>query len=138
MAKKKQFTLHIMYPEPDLEPLKVILPKDGTHGMVIGEDWEVRQVFEMLNDYLQNRKHDGEIPDYHPQLGTKWITAGEAEMLSREKGYGANLRTIRWAAAHGFITGSEKRGRDWQFPQRTFLYWLLNRPKPGRKIKMIE
>jgi len=133
MIKKKQFTLHIMYPEPNLEPLKVILPKDGTHGLIIGEDWEVRQVFEMLKTYLENGTHDGQIADYHPQLGSKWLTAGEAETLAMEHGYSANLRTIRWAAAHGFIKGAEKRGRDWNIPQTKFLHWLSNRPKPGKK-----
>ena len=134
MTKKKQFTLHII-PEAGEEPLKVILPKDGTHGLVIGEDWEVKQIVKMLNDYLEHNKHDGEIPSYHPQLGTKWIIADEAEVLASNNGFSVKLRTIRWAAAHGFIRGAEKRGRDWQFPQSSFLYWLDNRPKPGRKVE---
>ena len=129
---KKQFTLNIMTEEGE-EPLKVILPKDGTHGLVIGEDWEVRQVYEMLGTYLESGKNDGEIPSYHPQLGAKWITAPEAEQFAKEQGYTANTRTIRWAAAHGFLRGAEKQGRDWRFPKNEFMRWLSNRPKPGRK-----
>jgi hypothetical protein len=132
MSNKKQFLLHIMYPEPDLEPMKVILPVDGTNGLVIGEDWEVRQVYEMLGKYLADGKHDGEIPSYHKQLGTKWIVASEALSISKEKGC-SSLRTIRWAAKNGYIKGAEKRGRDWQFPLRSLLYWLEYRPKRGRK-----
>lgn len=133
MNKTKQFTLHIMVPEPGLEPLKVVLPKDGTNGLVIGEDWEVKQIIKLLSVYIETGKHDGEIKSYHEQLGIHWITASAAEKLAVELGYNATARTIRWAAAHKFIEGSEKHGRDWNFPKNKFLYWLGHRPKPGRK-----
>jgi hypothetical protein len=131
--KNKPFTLHIMLDDPAVEPLKVILPNDGTTGLVIGEDHEVRYLYELIGKYLQTHKHDGEIPDYHEQLGVRWLTAPEAETFAIEQGYTVNTRTIRWAAAHGFIKGADKHGRDWRFPQRTFLHWLNHRPKPGRK-----
>ena len=110
------------------EPLKAILPRDGTRGFVVGEDWEIEFLRDLLGAYLQTRQLAGEIPDYHEQIGTRWLTSGEAESMS-----GVQARTIRYAAAHGFIQGAEKAGRDWRFPQRTFLHWLRNRPKPGRK-----
>lgn len=111
-----------------LEPLKAILPKDGSRGFVVGEDWEIQHLADLLNEYLQTRQAQGVIPDYHEQLCTQWLTSGEAEGFS-----GVPARTIRWAASHGFVKGAEKAGRDWRFPKRTFLHWLNNRPKPGRK-----
>ncbi len=138
VAKKQQpFDLYVMDSDPGFEPLKVILPKDGTQGLVIGEDWEVRYLQQLLEEYLVNGKHQGEIPDYHEQLGALWLNSNEAVELSSQNGETIPIRTIRWAAAHGFITGAQKSGRDWRFPQRTFLYWMRHRPKPGRTTKEI-
>jgi hypothetical protein len=130
----KPFTLHIIKSsEPGLEPLKAILPGDGTRGLVIGEDWEVQALYDLLGAYLSTGQHSGEIADYNEQLGTRWLTSGEAAALAEQMGQQIPERTIRWATAHNFITGAEKVGRDWRFPQRTFLHWLRNRPRPGRK-----
>lgn len=114
--------------EEGLEPLKAILPKDGSRGFVVGEDWEIEFLHDLLSAYLENKQVAGAIPDYHEQLGTHWMTSIEAEAES-----GVQARTIRYAAAHGFITGAEKAGRDWRFPKYTFMRWLRHRPKPGRK-----
>lgn len=111
-----------------LEPLKAILPKDGSRGFVVGEDWEIEHLYRLLGDYLTSKQVSGVIPGYHEQLGVIWLTSIEAERMS-----GVQSRTIRYAAAHGFIQGAEKSGRDWRFPKRTFMHWLKNRPKPGRK-----
>lgn len=133
--KKAPFVLCVINPEPDLEPLKVILPNDGTTGLVIGEDWEVRSLHKLLGEYLESGTHSGEIPDYHEQLGTLWLTVADAVKLSDELGQNISERTIRWAAANNFIRGAKKEGRDWRFPQRTFLSWVKHRPKPGRKTE---
>jgi len=129
----KPFTLHIMITDPGLEPLKVILPNDGHQGFVIGEDWEVKFLYKIIGDYINTGIHNGEIPDYHEQLGTKWMTVGEAADFAILQGFYIPKRTIRWAASHGYIEGSEKFGRDWRFSQRTFLHWVKNRPKRGPK-----
>lgn len=133
--KKQPFIIHAIKPdEPGLEPLKAILPKDGTRGLVIGEDWEVRALYKLLEEYLETGKHSGQIDDYDEQLGAVWLTIGEAVVLADRYGQsGIPERTIRWAASHGFIHGAQKQGRDWRFPQSMFMYWLRNRPKPGRK-----
>lgn len=133
MGKKKPFTLHVIESDPPLEPLKVILPDDGTDGMVIGEDHEVRALYNLLETYLKTGTHDGEIPDYHEQLGGIWLTSCQAVDLAARQGIEIPERTITWAALHGFIRGASKSGRDWRFPQRMFLHWLSHRPKPGRK-----
>jgi len=134
MTKKTPFTLHMIKNEEQLEPLKAILPRDGTQGLVIGEDWEVRALHQLIGEYLANGQHDGEIPDYHEQLGVQWLTIGEATELAIQLKYDIPERTIRWAVLHNFIPGAEKSGRDWKFPKRTFLHWLNHRPKPGRKV----
>lgn len=129
MAKNEQpFEIYTIQADDALEPLKAILPKDGSRGFVVGEDWEVAFLKELLTDYLNTRQTAGAVPDYHEQLGARWLTSGEAEAMS-----GVPARTIRWAASRGFIQGAEKSGRDWGFPLRTFLHWLRNRPRPGRK-----
>jgi hypothetical protein len=136
MANNKSFTLHLIKPsDPGLEPLKAVLPGDDTRGLVIGEDREIRALHDLLSAYLATGSNDGEISDFHEQLGARWLTSGEAAGLSARHGEDVPGRTIRWAAANGFIPGAEKSGRDWRFPQRTFLHWLSNRPKPGRKQK---
>jgi hypothetical protein len=130
MKNEQPFELYaINNPGDDgIEPLKAILPKDGSRGFVVGEDWEIEYLHDLLSLYLENKQVTGTIPDYHEQLGTHWMTSGDAEKES-----GVQSRTIRYAAAHGFIQGAAKAGRDWRFPRRTFLHWLRNRPKPGRK-----
>jgi hypothetical protein len=139
MNKKQPFAIHTIRPdEPGMEPLKVVLPKDGTRGLVIGEDWEVRALYDLIEKYLENGKHSGQIEDYHEQLGTAWITTVDAASLAEHSGHpGIPERTIRWAASHGYIRGAQKHGRDWRFPRATFLYWLKNRPKPGRKAEAL-
>lgn len=136
--ENKPFSLHVINPDPDLEPLKVVLPDDGHCGFVIGEDWEVKALYKILGDYLNSGVHDGEIPDYHEQLGSQWLSTIEAQDMAAQQGNCIPIRTIRWAASHGFIRGAEKQGRDWRFPQRTFLHWMKNRPKPGRKKQSIS
>lgn len=131
--KENPFALHVITNQESLEPLKAILPKDGTKGFVIGEDWEVRFLYDMLGQYLSTGQHDGEVHDLNEQLGYRWLIVSEAVSLSEQVGCPANKRTVRWAAANGFIRHAEKFGRDWRFPQASFLYWLHNRPKPGRK-----
>ena len=139
MSKKKPFTLHIINNDEGLESLKAVLPNDGTSGLIVGEDWEVRALHELIGEYLISGKHSGEIPDYHKQLGASWLTIGEAAALSFQlRMESIPERTIRWAASHNFITGAKKNGRDWQFPKRTFLFWLNHRPKRGRKTENKE
>ncbi len=133
MTHKKSFDLFVLDSDPPLEPLKVILPRDGTEGMVIGVDHEVRELYNLIKAYLETGKHSGEIQDYHEQLGAAWLTVEEAVDLSAKLGQDIPVRTVRWAAAHNFILGAQKSGRDWRFPKRTFLHWLKNRPKPGPK-----
>lgn len=132
-SKEPQFKLYVIVNQEGLESLKALLPRDGTRGLILGEDWEVKEVHRLLGEYLTNGKHNGEIPDYHEQLGTTWLTIGQAADLAAEFKDEVSQRTIRWAVLHKFIGGAEKTGRDWRFPKRTFLHWLNHRPKPGRK-----
>lgn len=126
---KKPFTLHLIRNVEGEEKLKAILPKDGSRGLIIGEDWEVKALRDLLNDYLETGKNNGKIDELHEQLGFEWLTVGDAELLNPE----IPGRTIRWAAKHGWIQHSEKNGRDWRFPKMSYMNWVRNRPKPGRK-----
>lgn len=130
----KPFSIHPIIQAETGEPLKAILPTDGTRGFVVGEDWEIKALISLLEAYLQTGQHDGEIHEYHEQLGYHWLTCGDASRFALEqRGEIIPLRTIRYAAKNGFIPGAEKQGRDWVFPQVKFTAWLRNRPKPGRK-----
>ena len=132
---KLPFTLHIISSnEPGLEPLKAILPDDDTRGLIVGENWQISALYKLLGEYLATGANNGEIPDFHEQLGTPWLTSRKAADLATQWGENVPERTIRWAASRGFIVGAEKSGRDWRFPQRKFLNWLNHRPKPGRKV----
>ncbi len=64
---------------------------------------------------------------------TERLTIRQAAELSIALEKNVPSRTIRWAALHEFIPGAEKFGRDWMIPRKSFLYWLDNRPRPGRK-----
>lgn len=133
--KEQPFGLYAIINPGDegLEPLKAILPNDGSRGLVVGETWEIEYLYALLGEYLKNKTLTGEISDQDEQLGTPWLTSGEAELFCLKFGKRVSSRTIRYAAANGFIRLAEKTGRDWRFPKRTFLHWLNNRPKPGRK-----
>lgn len=53
--------------------------------------------------------------------------------LATERGYTVSGRTLRWAAANGYIPGAGRVGRDWLIPRDALLAYLANRPKPGRR-----
>jgi hypothetical protein len=135
MEHKQPFGLYaIANPGDDgLEPLKAILPNDGSRGFAVGEDWEIEFLYNLLGEYLQTKQVTGQISDLDEQIGMPWLTIGEAVSLSAQYGEEISSRTIRWAASHGFIRAAQKSGRDWRFPKSSFLGWLSNRPKPGRK-----
>lgn len=133
MNNKKPFYLHVIKDEPGIEPLKAILPDDGTMGFVIGEDWEIRLLYDLIGEYLQNGKHDGDISNLHEQLGSPWFTIREASEYANDRGENIPERTIRWAASHGFIHEAEKQGRDWRMPRSSLIIWMNHRPKQGRK-----
>lgn len=118
--------------EPGQEPLKVIMAKDGS-AFVVGEDRELVLLIAALNTYYLTGETAGELPKHDCRLGWKWLSVTEAVTLSAELGTPADGRTIRWAAAHGWIREAKRDKRGWTFPQVTFLHWLRNRPKPGRK-----
>lgn len=61
------------------------------------------------------------------------MTADQAESYAREVGESVTARAIRYAAAHGFIQGARKIGRDWLIPYEGMNNYLDNRPKRGRK-----
>lgn len=115
--KKQPFGIYLIKEGRGFEPLKAVLPLDGTRGFVIGEDWEVKALGDVIREYLN----------------ADWLTVDEAFDLVKQSGVFVPIRTIRWAASNGFIRGAVKKGRDWRFPKMTFLYWLENRPKRGRK-----
>jgi hypothetical protein len=132
--KDNPFTLHIIKNAEGIEPLKAILPTDGTRGLVIGEDWEVRALYETLGAYLTDSAHQGEISEFHEQLGSQWVNVGEAAAYARIAGEDIPERTIRWAASHEFIKLAQKQGRDWRFPRNSLVAWMKNRPNPGPKV----
>lgn len=134
--KKQPFGIYLIKEGRGFEPLKAVLPLDGTRGFVIGEDWEVKALGDVIREYLNTGKYVGEIDVWNEQLGADWLTVDEAFDLVKQSGVFVPIRTIRWAASNGFIRGAVKKGRDWRFPKMTFLYWLENRPKRGRKKKV--
>lgn len=133
MRSDKPFYLHVINDESGVEPLKSILPDDGTRGFVIGEDWEIKLLYDLIGAYLKSGKHDGEISNLHERLGAPWLTVGEAVEYAKDRGEDIPERTIRWAASHGFIKEAEKQGRDWRMPRSSLIVWMNHRPKPGRK-----
>jgi hypothetical protein len=61
------------------------------------------------------------------------MTVEEAAEYAKEVGEIVTVRSIRYAAAHGFIPGARKIGRDWLIDYEGFNYYLDHRPRPGRK-----
>jgi len=102
--------------------LYALLPDDGTNGLLIGERADVETVSDVLTRFLVYGQTDEAIPDVHPQLGTPWLSAREAE----EK-WGVPRATITLACRQGKIREAAKLGNRWHFPQRTFLAWLHKR-----------
>ena len=130
---KTPFELCLIKTSDGLEPLKAIVPTDGSRAFVVGEDWEVKYLYGILGIYLEAGAHQGEITELHEQLGNRWLTAPEAIDYASLAGEEVPGRTIRWAAKHGFIDQAEKAGRDWRMPETSLRAWLMNRPRPGRK-----
>ena len=102
--------------------LYALLPDDGTNGLLIGERADVEAVGNVITRFLVYGQAGEAIPDVHPQLGTPWLSAREAE----EK-WGVPRATITLACRRGKIREARKLGNRWQFPQRTFLAWLHRR-----------
>lgn len=128
--------IHFFKSDPEADPLWVVLPDDGTRGYVIGERWEVEQLRDALNAFLDRGQHEGEIGHLDPQLGYKWHTSGTArKLMNDEYGIDIPVSSISHACRNGHIKNAVKDGRDWRFPQMNFLAWVNNRPKPGRKPK---
>jgi len=118
----------------DSSILWAVLPDDGTRGYVIGEMWEVEQLRDALTALIDRNEHGGEIDYLDEQLGWKWLASREAQALALEvTGASVPISSITHACRAGHIRGAQKDGRDWRFPQMTFLGWLRNRPKPGPK-----
>ena len=104
-----------------------LLPDDGTNGLLIGEQSDVEAVSNVLTRFLVYGRLGDAIPDVHPQLGTPWLSAREAE----EK-WNVPRATITLACRQGKIREAAKLGNRWHFPQRTFLAWLhKNRQRGG-------
>ncbi len=60
-------------------------------------------------------------------------TVVEAVAYTREVGEPVTGRAIRYAAAHGFIPGARRAGRDWLIPFAGLNHYLDHRPKRGPK-----
>lgn len=113
-----------------------ILPDDGTRGYNVGELWEIEQLRDKLTALLESGQHDGEISHLHEQLGFKWLTIPEAqELIERQTWQKIPTSTLTNACRSGHIANAIKQGRDWRFPQMSFLHWVKHRPKSGRKAK---
>ena len=136
MTNKQPHAIHPFHTDPEAPTMFAVIPDDGTRGYVIGELWEVEQLRDKLSALLDNGQHDGEVSDLHEQLGFKWLTSREAQALIDETGNEhVPISSITHACRAGHIRNAEKAGRDWRFPQMSFLHWYRNRPKPGPKPK---
>ena len=105
-------------------PMYALLPSDGTHGIVIGEADEVLAVYRRLARFVEDGQTDGDVSDLDEQIGAKWLTAREAA-----NEFGVAYSSITWACNRGKIRAARRDGPRgvWEFPQRTFLYWLKTR-----------
>lgn len=87
----------------------------------------VREAQRAIARFVSTGKHDGEISELDERLVSKvskWITVPEAVRLSNEFRRPISNASIRRAASLGRIRGAKRDGRDWRFPQSTFLHWL--------------
>ena len=70
---------------------------------------------------------------------SEMLSVTEAVILSQEiTSSNIPLRTIRYAAKSGGISGAVKDGRDWRIPRLSLLNWLSHRPKRGRKRPVLK
>lgn len=133
------FTLHPLTASLDDDPdyaLVSHLELAEDQGLILGNLEQVKQVRTLLDPLITAGEHDGEIDHLDPLFDDRWLTVDEAVEYARKLDFETppNFnRTIRYAAAHGFIPRARKIGRDWTFHTMRFLGWLNNRPKPGRK-----
>lgn len=126
-------TLHPLTGEPDL-PLMFALNMGDGYAHLLGERWQVEKIAAVLNHFLATGEMSAEMDELAEELGAKWINMDEAQAYAlTHHDQDIPGRTIRYAAARGFIRGAKKEGRDWRFPRSCFIGWLHNRPKPGRK-----
>lgn len=128
-------TVHAFVTDPDEAPMYAVLPDDDTRGYVIGELWEVEQLRDKLTRLLEEGTHDGEIYEFHHQLGGKWLTTTEAQEFAANRGDDIARATLTAAIRRGDIKHAEKNGRDWLISENSLRSWLNHRPKPGPKAK---
>ena len=133
---KQPHTIHPFYTDPDAKVMYAVFPDDDTRGYVIGEMWEVQALYDKLGALLADGTDDGEVNHLHHQFGFKWLTTNDAiELIADTRNETMSRAMITHACRAGKIPNAVKAGRDWQFPQMSFLNWYSNRDGPGPKKK---
>jgi hypothetical protein len=110
-----------------------ILADDGTDGFVIGEWGSVVQLHAALSALLETGQAE-EIDELDERLGHPWMTISEAARYAQERcGVRISIRGVQYACERGEIRLANRDNGKWRLPQRPFVTWLANRPKPGPK-----
>lgn len=125
-----KITIHTIDMHDDREPLPVIVTEDSTtpgeyHHLALEKE-ELAELRRIIGAYLTTGDHAGMIDEGAEQLGFRWLTVSEAVELAADNGYSISRPSVRRACARGKIRKAARQGRDWRFPQSTFLWWLAN------------
>lgn len=102
-----------------------IIPDDDTDGFIIGEWDSILAVHAALGRLIESGQADEEVDELDGRLGHRWLSVSEAA-----NELDVPVDTVRYAARNGHIRLATKSGRDWRFPQRTFLIWMHKTYRP--------
>ena len=102
------------------EELYVLLPEDGSRGLVLGGMDEVKEAYRRIHQLIASGFSSIEIDRYDERLGFRQISAGKVRHE-----YGIPGSTIRSACQRGAIEGASKDPtRGWVFSEFAFQTWL--------------
>lgn len=131
-TNENPWTLHPVTPVWRDDPWRpfALLDPDGA-GFLLGERWQVAEVVEALQLFLQRGLLSEPIGEDDEALGHKWLSIAEA--VAEAHAYdpdeyplgGTTSSRIRQAARRGSIGGAVQNGGRWKFQGRRFRSWLV-------------
>lgn len=102
----------------------------GGHGFLIGERWQVEELYHTLAAYLERGEADEALADDDESLGWRWLTMNEAILVAHEYNpdeYPLETKTaerIRRAAQRGSLAHKKTESGRYKFPAARFRGWL--------------
>lgn len=109
-----------------------VIPDDDTGPLYIGEWGAVLKLNHVLSTVIESGAAEW-VDELDNDLSHPWLNPSEAARLAATRNIKCTSQAIHYACQRGEIRLATRETGGWRMPQRSFLTWLVNRPKPGPK-----